>query len=360
MHEISFVRLTNTISCPECRGKSKRFGYLKSGKRRYRCLSCSKTFVRERKKWGTPWQDFKDWYRYVKGRVNREELGDQRKRSRQTISSRFHVFLAAVVSPELVWGILPPHKAEEKWCYGVDGKWLHREGVFLIHRDITHKQNLWWSYVPSESYAAFDNDVKRLVRLLGTNTPASAVSDWKRAIQMAVGQYFGLIPHQRCLAHVIRYSNTLLPKRSPLLATRRLRAIGKSLLNVENDEEKGQWLHLLTNWGYEYGHLLIEKTVVPSGSRRKWWYTHGSLRRGWRLLTTDTDSFFSFLTTSGLPKTNNSLEGVNRNLNGKLGDRRGLVISYQVSFLSWVMAFSRVHTDTQLKQLWVEWKRRRL
>jgi hypothetical protein len=51
---------------------------------------------------------------------------------------------------------------------------------------------------------------------------------------------------------------------------------------------------------------------------------------------------------------------VNRNLNGKLGDHRGLITSYQVAFLSWVMAFSRVNTDIQLKQLWVGWKRRLL
>lgn len=278
-------------------------------------------------------------------------------RSRQTISFRFRPFLATVISPELVWHAIPPRNLQNAWCYGVDGKWLHREGVFLIHRDITNKQNLWWSYAPSESYMALDRDVSRLTSLLVIHTPASVVSDWKRAIQLAVGHYFGIIPHQRCLAHVIRTSNSLLPTRSPLLATRRLRAIGQNLMYVESDYEMGQWRHTLTNWGYTYGDLLTEKTIAPKGTNRRWWYTHGNLRRGWRLLTTDTDYFFSYLTTSGLPKTNNSLEGVNRNINGKLGDHRGLVVIHQVAFLSWVMAFSRVHSETQLKQLWVMWNR---
>lgn len=322
-------------------------------------MSCGKTFVRSRKNDQIPWRDFKDWYRYVKGRVNRAELGERRKRSRQTISTRFRPFLLTAVSPELVWRTLPPRALQNSWCYGVDGKWLHREGVFLIHRDITNKQNLWWSYAPSETYMALDRDVSQLTSLLGANTPKSAVSDWKRAIQMAVEQYFGLIPHQRCLAHVIRSSDRLLPKRSPSFATRRLRAIGKSLLHVENDEEMGRWRHTLTNWGYKYGDMLTEKTIAPIGTKRRWWYTHGNLRRGWRLLTTDTNYFFSYLTTTGLPKTNNSLEGVNRNINGKLGDHRGLVVSQQVAFLSWVMAFSRVHNDKELKQLWAMWNRHR-
>ena len=52
---------------------------------------------------------------------------------------------------------------------------------------------------------------------------------------------------------------------------------------------------------------------------RKWWYTHGNLRRGWRLLTTAPDAFFVFLSVNGLRKQTIAWEGVNRNLKGKLG-----------------------------------------
>jgi hypothetical protein len=242
----------------------------------------------------------------------------------------------------------------------VDGKWLHRLGVFLVHRDITHKENIWWSYAPSESYAVLDQDLKALINMVGSHIPQSAVSDWKRAIQVAITTYFGLIPHQRCLAHVVRFACRLLPKKSPLLATQRLREIGEGLQRVSSEQDKRYWLQMLTNWGYQYGDLLTVKTVAPKGSKRKWWYTHGNLRRGWRLLTTDTNAFFAFLTVNGLPKTNNSLEGVNRNLVGKLGDHRGFIVSYQAAFLSWVMAFSRVHNDKELKQLWVAWNCHRL
>ena len=258
--------------------------------------------------------------------------------------------------------MLPPHCVTDtqSWCYGVDGKWLHREGVFLVHRDITSKENLWWSYAPSESYAVLDRDLNILTKHIGSSIPSSVVSDGKGAIYSAVDVYLGLLPHQRCLAHVVRSACRHLPKRSRMEATIRLREIAQSVTQVETDEEKGQWRQALTIWGYTYGYLLSERTQAPPESKRKWWYTHRALRSAWRLLTTNTESFFMFLTTEGLPKTNNSLEGVNRNLKGKIGDHRGLIFPYQATLLSWIMAFSRINDQKDLKKLWAMWKRRRL
>lgn len=241
--------------------------------------------------------------------------------------------------------------------YGADGKWLHHDGVFLVHRDVTNKENLWWSFAFNESYASWNRDLGALADYLTDSFPSGVVSDWKRGLIQAVIGAFGNVPHQRCLAHVARQAMTLLPKGSPFLATRRLRDIARALRRIRTTEDRNTWKQALSAWGYQWGNMITEKTRAPLGSTRKWWYTHGNLRRGWRLLTTDTDSFFMFLTIQGLPKTNNSLEGVNRNLKGKLGIHRGLITAYQVSLLSWTMAFSRVKSQEDLRILWDEWRR---
>lgn len=244
--------------------------------------------------------------------------------------------------------------------YGADGKWLHHDGVFLVHRNVTHKENLWWGYALNESYASWSRDLHALeAQLTEHQFPVGAVSDWKRGLIQAVTAAFGDIPHQRCLAHVARHAATLLPKGSPFLATRRLRDIALSLRRITIREDMDIWKQALTVWGYQWGEMLTEKTRAPKGSTKKWWYTHGNVRRGWRLLTTDTDSFFVFLTVKGLPKTNNSLEGVNRNMKGKLGIHRGLTTALQVSLLSWVMVFSRVRKPMDLRKLWDAWRRRK-
>jgi len=243
--------------------------------------------------------------------------------------------------------------------YGADGKWLHHDGVFLNHRDITFKENIWWSYALNESFASWYSDVSELAdHLTPDHFPSGAVSDWKRGLIQTITTTFGDIPHQRCLAHVARHAAILLPKGSPFLATRRLRDIALFLRRIKTIDDMDEWKRALTVWGYQWGEMLTEKTKAPIGSTKKWWYTHGNLRRGWRLLTTDVDSFFVFLSVPGLPKTNNSLEGVNRNLKGKLGIHRGLTTAFQVSLLSWVMVFSRMKKYTDLRKLWDAWRRR--
>jgi len=240
--------------------------------------------------------------------------------------------------------------------YGADGKWLHHDGVFLVHRDVTRRENLWWSFTLNESYASWYQDLSILGNHLDGSHPSGVVSDWKRGLIQAVLMAFGDIPHQRCLAHVVREAMILLPKGSPFLATRRLRDIAKALRRIKTEDDVKAWKQALTAWGYLYGDMLTEKTKALATSTKKWWYTHGNLRSGWRLLTADTDSFFLFLAVKGLPKTNNSLEGVNRNMKGKIGVHRGLTTAFQVSLLSWIMVFSRVKKPVDLHTLWDTWK----
>jgi len=93
------------------------------------------------------------------------------------------------------------------------------------------------------------------------------------------------------------------------------------------------------------------------GTKKKWWYTHGNLRRAWRLLTKDQDPFFVYLTNPQIPNSNNSLEGVNSQLKQKLGDHRGMKLQQQVSFAFWYFTFSRVKNKSDLKKLWAGWKK---
>jgi len=295
----------------------------------------------------------------VTGNISRIMLGQWTDTSRRTLVRRFAPFFVRPLTPKEVWHVLPPRCSHRpvRWMYGADGKWLHHDGVFLVHRDVTHRENLWWSYALNESYASWHQDLSMLGAYLTSRRPSGVVSDWKRGLIQAVITIFGNIPHQRCLAHIARYAAALLPKGSPFFATRRLRDIALSLRRIKTTADMQEWKQALTAWGYLHGDMLTEKTKAPLGGTKKWWYTHGKLRSGWRLLTTDTDSFFIFLTTKGLPKTNNSLEGVNRNIKGKLGVHRGLTTAFQVSLLSWVMIFSRVKKSGDLRKLWVAWRR---
>ena len=285
---------------------------------------------------------------------------DQRKISRPTLFVKFKYFFDKPISARELWQILPPkfNKNKKNWTYGVDGKWLKRQGVFILHRNITDKVNLYWSYWKNETYTALHTDLQELAKILEKQKPKTVVSDWKGAIVSAVNSHFGNIPHQRCLAHVVRQAKNLLPKKSPFSCTLQLRQIASDLIHLKNQQDIVGWFAKLNLWHKRYNFMLKEKTV-GEGTKKRWWYTHGNLRRGWRLLTRDTEPFFQHISHRFLPHSNNSLEGTFSQAAGKLRDHRGMKINQQVSFLSWYFTFSRIKTKAQFKTLWDYWKNRK-
>lgn len=318
---------------------------------------CSRSFIRFSRQ-SLTWIEFRDFFRFIRGRINRAHILAVNNWSRPTLSVPFGKFLDHPIVASEVWDILPPitSTTPRDWVYGCDGKWLGRAGVFFIHRNVITKENLWWSFMVSETYEAIGRDCKSLRDRLDHHLPMGAVSDWKGSIVAAVTSHFGNIPHQRCLAHVTRAAKRFLPLNSPFEATKKLRWIAKSLMLLETHRDPSVWQRMLIRWEKQYGYMLTEKTQAPMGETRHWWYTHGNLRRAWRLLTYDQNPLFMFLINPLIPNTNNALEGVNSNLKQKLGDHRGMKVPRQAAFLSWYMAFTRVNTEKDLKKLWGWWK----
>lgn len=235
---------------------------------------------------------------------------------------------------------------------GIDGKWLHHQGVVMIYRNVTSKGNLHWSWHPSESYDALTIDFKGLLSIIKDNLPSGVVSDWKGSIVAAVNTFLPPTSHQRCLTHVQRQLLTFLPLRSPLPATQALRRIALLLFAIDTVRDLCIWKGMIVRWKKRYGYLLKEKTIAQEKHTRSWWYTHGNLRRAIKLLGFDEQHLFAYLTNSFLPKTNNSLEGVNSQIKGKLSNHRGMKTPQQVIYIFWLLTFSRVKTKKDLKQLW--------
>jgi len=242
-------------------------------------------------------------------------------------------------------------KSKSLWVMGVDGKWLHRDGVVMIYRDVTKKINLFWSFHQTESYDSISQDFKKLISIIDRNLPTGVVSDWKGAIVASVNIYLPPIPHQRCLSHVQRQLLTFLPLKSPIPATRELRMTAKAITKINSNIERDIWVHEVNDWISKYTFLLKEKTKGV-GTKKKWWYTHGNLRRAVKLLKFDEKYLFAYLDYPYLPKTNNSIEGVNSQIKGKLSNHRGMKIPQQVAYIFWLLTFRRVKNKEDLRQLW--------
>jgi len=349
--ELSAVQCVVVVAKSTVKLKTKR-------KVRYRCPECKKTFIRK-KFLPITWKEFADFYRLITGKTNRLFMLDKKGIGRSKLSFQFKVFFDLPLSAEVVWNLLPPKLLSSNldWVYDTDGKWLRRNGVLINHRDVTIGENLWWSYHKSESYEAYHQDLSKLSYLLGDNyLPSGAVSDWNGGGVAGVASHFRPIPHQRCLIYVLRTLKRLLPKNSPMIKTRKLRSIAKEIIHLKDETDVWNWQSKLIDWHNGYGKLLIIRTKGV-GAKKKWEYTHGNLRRSWKLLTKDQDRFFIYLDHPLVPKDINSLEGVNSQLKQKLGDHWGMKHPQQVSFAFWYFTFSRVKKLPDLKKLWVGWKK---
>lgn len=323
------------------------------GKRRFLCLVCHRSFSKK-KRIARNFSDFVKFHDFIVNKINKVALSEKTFLSRKTIWRLFKPFFQYLpISSDSLFLLDKNNNIplNISWVLGIDGKWLHRQGVIMIYRNVTHKVNLYWSFHQSESYFAIENDFNRLTSIIKNNLPKGLITDWKGAIVSATNIFLPPIAHQRCLSHVQRQLMILLPLRSPISATRDLRVIAKVITRINCYEEKYVWESRVDNWILKHRYLLKEKTIGVN-TKKKWWYTHGNLRRAIKLLKFETKYLFAYLDYPFLPKTNNSLEGLNSQIKGKLSNHRGMKTHQQVIFIFWLLTFKRVKSRKDLKLLW--------
>ena len=318
------------------------------------CLVCNRSFGKPKKQ-TVGFSDFIRFSDFVLNKLNKLALSEVTFQSRSTLYRRFVPFFRYAPTSFDSLFLLDKYfkkKSSRKWVLGIDGKWLRRQGVIMVYRDVTEKINLYWSYRMSESYEAIEADFKLLTPIVKNHLPSGVITDWKGALVYAVNISLPPIPHQRCLAHVKRYLMRLLPLRSPIEATQRLRKIAQEIMTIESVKDKRLWRGKLYLWMKVYEYLLKEKTIGV-GTKKKWWYTHGNLRRAIKLLTFDEKHLFAHLFYKFLPKTNNAIEGSNSQIKTKLSNHRGMKAPQQAIFIFWLLTFRRVRNRSDLKKLWV-------
>jgi len=291
---------------------------------------------------------------FIVNKLNKEAVLEKEYISRTSLWRKFKPFFNYSPTPEDSAFLIPKNTSNvesKPWVLGIDGKWLRRNGVVMIYRDVTNNINLYWSFHLSESYKAVEKDFEKLNLIIKNNLPSGVITDWKGALISAVNMFLPPLPHQRCLAHVKRSLMRFLPLRSQSTATQQLRRIAKEITTIKNRKEKRLWKGKLYLWIKIYRHLLKEKTIGV-GTKKKWWYTHGNVRRAINLLLFDEKHLFANLSYKFLPKTNNAIEGSNSQIKTKLSNHRGMKAPQQAIFIFWLLTFRRVKDRQDLKGLW--------
>ena len=93
--------------------------------------------------------DFVYFYDFVINKVNKVALSEMIFLTRKSIWRKFKPYFNYSPTPFDSLFLVDKDnglKSKSLWVMGVDGKWLHRDGVVMIYRDVTKKK--WWYTQP--------------------------------------------------------------------------------------------------------------------------------------------------------------------------------------------------------------------
>lgn len=143
------------------------------------------------------------------------------------------------------------------------------------------------------------------------------------------------IPHQRCLVHLQRQSQTLLTKNPETQTGVELLEIVKQINDIENHYEKNIWIKWFKRFEERNIQVLNKRTYQEKEGRTTWWYTHKNLRRTYRMVKNSLPNLFLYLDYPNLPKDTNGLESEFSHLKRKLSLHRGLKRERKINLVKW-------------------------
>ena len=202
----------------------------------------------------------------------------------------------------------------------LDGTVISKTTVLVIAYDTISDQPLAWSFVSRERFDVWHT---LLVHISAHYQPHAIVSDGQKGLRKAIKALFPHIPHQRCLAHIIRLSLAWLTRNPQTLAGQELRMLVRNLAQVKTPFFANTWSHSFMTWNARYESFLKDKSVNPATGRR--WYTHRKLRAVRSLIAHALPNLFFFTTDRYIPNTTNAVEGgINAILAELLHRHRGI------------------------------------
>lgn len=202
----------------------------------------------------------------------------------------------------------------------LDGTSISKHIMLIVAYDVLSDQPITWSFVPREK---FDPWYKLLLRIRARFSPEALVSDGQKGLVKAVKMIFPGIPHQRCLAHIIRLSLAWLTRNPQTHAGQDLRILAIELARVKTLNDTKMWRASFTKWDAHYEGFLKEKSINLATGRR--WYTHRKLRAVRSLIAHALPNLFLFTLNPRIPNTTNAVEGgINSPLAELLHRHRGI------------------------------------
>lgn len=294
-----------------------RWGLTRQGRQRFRCVACLQTGIKKR-----PDTEEKNrevlFERWLLKTETLERLAHMRHTKPSALVKSFSNFWSKEIEPL-------PYRGNGCTLI-VDGIIIERGACILIAIDGEGIPITWLSCRRENS----DSWIRlfELVKRQGVNNPSVIISDAQKGLLGAMKWVFPLIPHQRCLTHVVRLAQAWLTRNPKTIAGQELRLLVGRLYGIKTRDDALFFTKQFDEWRTNHHFFLKEMSISPETKRR--WYTHRRLRGVRSLLMGALPNIFTFLEIPDTPRTTNQLEGgVNSPIKALLRHHRGMSTAHR-------------------------------
>ena len=266
----------------------------------YKCKDCGKQFIGGKRRDKS--QVITD---YVEGKQTLQQLASKYKVSERTIRRDL----------ENMRFVRKKARCKEVTVQLDTTYWGRRFGLMVI-KDALRNKILWHKYVRNETINQYMEGISWL-RSQGFKI-YGAVIDGMRGLAQALYP----IPVQMCQFHQILITRRYLTQEPELDASCELLNLVKSITQMD----KESFIGAFNEWGEKYKDVLNERVHDKRLKRRTPPYMRPRLRSAYLSLKRNMALLWTFYDhpETGLPNTNNGIEGLFSDIKGKLRVHRGI------------------------------------
>lgn len=302
----------NSRICPRCNFNiSVKIGTTSSGRQRYRCKNCHKTWTTK----SHPQVLSKAiWDDLVFHNMNLKELANKYHCNVKTIRRKLDLYDPLE--------IVPTHQVD---VIGMDVTYFGRSGGILSVIDVITGDTLYCKEVGA--YETVEDYEDALLFLFKHDVhPKAAVVDGKKGVIDMLESYGILV--QMCQFHQKKIVTSCITRKPILPQNIELKHISDAMTHLNREKyEIIVYYYRANNWEW-----LHERTRLEDG---KWEYTHKLSRRAINSIFHHLPYLFTFedYPNLNIPNTNNKIEGIHSELKRRLANHRGLKKSQKIKFV---------------------------
>ena len=273
---------------------------VRDGRQRYKCKDCNRRFTggvhRDKSQVITD---------YIEGKQTLEQLASKYKVSERTIRRDLE-------------GMRFVHKIakHKEVTVQLDTTYWGRNFGLMVIKDVLRNEILWHKYVRNETIAQYVEGISWLeqngFKIYG------AVIDGMRGLAQALYP----IPVQMCQFHQILITRRYLTQEPDLDASCELLELVKNITKMD----KESFIGAFNEWQEKFKDVLNERVQDKRIKRHTPPYMRPRLRSAYLSLKRNMSLLWTFYDhpETGLPNTNNALEGVFSDLKSKVRAHRGI------------------------------------